>query len=134
LNGTLVDASVKDDEAVVTGNNGVGENSNLQLQFRPSISAVDLEVCSPARSDGRTLTQSRFADCGDALHHGTRLIDAHFICEHALSLLCRTVMPAPRRVTTRNLQSELTQCDSLHPRQRNPISRKPNAARLHHVV
>jgi hypothetical protein len=70
LNGTLADVSIKDDEVAVSGNYGVGGNSNVHdcSSGGRSISAVDLEVCSPARSGGRTLAQSRFADCGDTLH------------------------------------------------------------------
>jgi hypothetical protein len=38
LNGTLADVSIKDDEAAVTGNNGVGGNSNVHV----AIQAVDI--------------------------------------------------------------------------------------------
>src|SRR5229473_5207673 len=72
-------------------------------------------------SRDRALTQSRFTDCGDALHHGTRLIDAHFVCEHALYVALPYRNAGRAQVATCNLQSELTQGHPLQPGQGNPL-------------
>src|SRR5260370_12661244 len=85
-------------------------------------------------SRDRALTQSRFTDCGDALHHGTRLIDAHFVCEHALYVALPYRNAGHVQVAARNLQSELTQRDPLQPGQGNPVASKPDTTRFHHVV
>src|SRR5260370_15059333 len=98
------------------------------------MSAVDSEVCSPATSGGRTLTQNRFADCRDTLHQRARSIDAHFVCEHALYVALPNRNAGRAQVATCNLQSELTQCDPLQPGQGNPVASKPDTTRFHRVV